>query len=344
MAGNSRNRPNIYDIAKEAGVSISMVSRVVNDSGPVAVEKRERILKLLEKRQYSPVAAARSLARQDHNTFGVLLCNSGAEYSQLFANRVLAGISEWCREAQRGLMLMWDRTDRGLAATVAEAGRKVDGMLLLDVPYSAELKELLQQEEMPCVFLNEPSPLGDVTTVEIDNLNGGRLAVAHLVAKGHGRIGLITGDLRLPSGRDRYEGAMQALHGAGLTCLPEWVVDAGFHADRTRTAVREMFAEGRDSTPTALFLASDLMAFAAVDELRTMGLNVPEDVSIIGFDNSMIAPLANPPLTTVAQPLVKMGRSAAELLDQAVNGKGKVGQTLLPVWICERDSVRSPKE
>jgi LacI family transcriptional regulator len=339
MTARSHQRPSIYDIAEEAGVSISMVSRVLNGSAPVAEEKRKRIEKLLKERNYVPNPVARSLARQDHNAFGVMLNNTGPEYSQLFSTPVLAGVSERCREAGRGMMLLWTTSQPSMEDTLDEATGRVDGILLFDVGLSAELAETALAAGLVCVSLNEPSPIPDIPSVQVDNHAGGRLAVEHLVAHGHRRIGLITGDLHLPSGHSRQQGALAALAAAGISQPDPWIVDALFNPDHARTAVQHMFGSGAGTRPTALFVASDVMAFAVVDELRSLGLSVPQDVSVVGFDDSLIAPLANPPLTTVAQPLAEMGRRAAELLEQAIAAEGEVADVVLPVSLRERESV-----
>jgi DNA-binding LacI/PurR family transcriptional regulator len=339
MAARRPKSPSIYDIAREAGVSISMVSRVLNDSAPVAAEKRERIERLLVERNYVPNPAARSLARRSCNTFGVALDNTGPEYSQLFATPILAGISEWCRSAGRGLMLMWSGLDENVLDAFDASAGKVDGALLLDVSPDIEVAGRLDTDGVPCIVVNGPSPISGIPSVQVDNFMGGRLAVRHLVACGHRRIGVISGDQSLPSGGPRHDGALQALAEAGISSPTGWLVDALFSPDRAREAVQAIFAgRDRDATPTALFVGSDVMAFAVVDELRALGLSVPGDVSIIGFDDSLIAPLANPPLTTVAQPLHGMGYAAAALLDRVLAGD-EVEDIVLPVSLCERQSV-----
>jgi len=339
MADKKTNRPNIYDIAREADVSISMVSRVMNNSAPVAKEKRKRVQAVLDKYRYAPSQAARALARQDTNVFGVVLGATGSvQYSQLFANRVLAGISEWCRKAHRNLMLMWFTADTPIEQLIDESRHHVDGVILLDIRYDASLMRQIREAELPCVMINEPSSLGQECCVLVDNRAGGRLAVDYLIGAGHRRIGLITGDLRLHVGRDRYDGAVQALHSAGLTCPPEWVADAKFHADSAREALRSILADDRNR-PTAVFAASDLMAFAVVDEARELGMRVPNDISVIGFDDNLIAPLARPALTTVGQPLLPLGIRAAGLLDGLIHENAQPDTTVLPVALVERESV-----
>lgn len=337
---SKRGGPNIYDIAAQAGVSISMVSRVMNGSGYVAEAKRERVLEVLRKHDYQPSAAARSLARRDRNVFGVLVGNSGAEYSQLFASRILAGVADSCRSAHRNVMLLWCDSDTQPKQLMEEARQSVDGLILLDVQCDSAGSEQLREAETPAVLVNEPAASGGEASVVVDNRQGGRLAVQHLIEAGHRRIALIMGGLHLHVGRDRYEGAMAALDDAGLSCADEWMVDASFQPGKARAAIRSMFGDGKPEPPTGLFVASDLMAFAVLDELRTLGLGVPEDVSVVGFDNSLIAPLSHPPLTSVEQPLVEMGREAAELLGQIIRDPKQKRTITLPVSLCERESVR----
>ncbi|MBT3378436.1 MAG: LacI family DNA-binding transcriptional regulator [Lentisphaerae bacterium] len=340
MPRKKRNRPNIYDIATEAGVSISMVSRVVNGSGPVAEAKRKHVMAVLKRHDYQPSAAARSLARRDTNVIGLVIGASGAEYTQLFANRVLEGISACCRQVNRNVLLLWADRETDPAELIQDVGASVDGLILLDMRYDPGLTAALKEAGLSAVLVNEPSPCGDEASVLMDNRQGGRLAADYLISCGHRRIGLITGDLRLHIGRDRYEGAVAALNEAGLPCRTDWVTDARFRPKTARQAVRELFANPAGERPTALFVASDLMAFAVLDELRSLGLNVPGDVSVVGFDNSLIAPLASPPLTTIQQPLVAMGKRAAELLDEVIRDPEAKQTVTLPLSLCERRSVR----
>lgn len=339
MGTRKRNRASIYDIAAEAGVSIAMVSRVVNGSGPVAAAKRARVEEALRRHDYRPNAAARSLARRDTNVFGVLVGSSGAEYAQLFASRVLAGISEWCRGTHRNVLLLWCTPDSTPKMLLKETAPSVDGLLLLDTRYSAEWREALSEAGTPAVLINEAAPDGSQASVLVDNPHGGKLAVDHLIGAGHHRIGLITGDLRLQVGRDRHQGAMAALADAGVSCPEDWVVDARFRPGLAREAVQRIYASGGSGCPSALFVASDLMAFAVVDELRVLGLRVPDDVSVVGYDDSLIAPLAHPPLTSVAQPLVRMGREAGGLLEDIIREPSRKRTIMLPVSLRERDSV-----
>jgi len=311
----------------------------MNDSGPVAALKRERVLAVLRAHDYQPSAAARSLARRDRNVFGVLVGSSGAEYSQLFASPILAGISEACRSTRRNVNLLWCGGGTQPEQLMEEACQSTDGLILLDVQCDGAGLDQLRQAEVPVVLVNEPSTSGEEASIVVDNRQGGRLAVEHLIEAGHRRIALIMGDLRLHVGRDRYEGAVAALDDARLACVDEWTVDASFRPGRARTAVRGMFGDGEVESPTALFVASDLMAFAALDELRALGLRAPEDVSIVGFDNSLIAPLSHPPLTSVEQPLVEMGRRAADLLDQIIRDPKQKRTVTLPVSLCARESV-----
>jgi len=332
-------RANIYDIAELAGVSIAMVSRVMNNSGPVAAAKRERVLEVLDAHDYRPSAAARSLARRDTNVFGVVVGSAGADYSQLFASRVIAGISEWCRGVHRNLMLLWCDTQAGPEQLIEEASRSVDGLLLLDVRHEPGWFAPLADSDVPVVFLNEFPPEGYEAAVVIDNRQGGRLAVEHLIGVGHRRIALLGGGQGLDVGRNRQAGAVAALETAGIDLSPAWRVDARFSPDRARRAVTELFADSAAGVPTGLFVASDLMAFAVLDELRQLGFRVPDDVSVVGFDNSLIAPLANPPLTSVEQPLVEMGRQGAALLDEILRDPAAARIVTLPVTLCERESV-----
>lgn len=334
--GTKSDRVSIYDIAREAGVSIAMVSRVVNNSGPVAKEKRALILSLLKKRNYAPSPAARSLARRQHDTIGVVVHTGPEAYQELVLSRMLAGVSDWCREHHRSLLLMWYEGPDDLDGVIADARAKLDGLLLVDMRFDTELVNALRRESIPFVLVNEPSPQGQEHTVNADDHRGGKLAIEHLLEHGHSHIALVNGSQDVPAARHRRDGALAALTARGLQCPVDWDIDAEFLVDRARKAIRKIFT--RDDRPTALFAASDLMAMACIDELNSLGLRVPLDVSIVGYDNSMLAPALHPPLTSVDQCLTEVGKAAARLL-HAAHPEVEAEQILIPVALHPRKSV-----
>ncbi|MEW5694031.1 MAG: LacI family DNA-binding transcriptional regulator [Candidatus Hydrogenedentota bacterium] len=344
-----RNLLNIYDIAERAGVSISTVSRVINNKDYVSKEKRAKILKILTKLNFKPNSIARSLVLKKHNTIGVFLHYSGLLYVELFASRVLSGISEYVKADSSyasqqkqiiNLLLFFLNDDVVNEQNIDESLRSVDGILLFDIRYNYDFIKKLKKINIPFVLLNEKSVNKDDSFVSIDNFSGGYIAVKHLLDMGHKDICLVTGNLKLQSGKERFDGSIKALREKGIKIKESFIIDANYLPELARKGIKDIFK--KKNRPTAIFAASDLMAMAIIDALKEMNISIPDEVSIVGFDNSIIAPALNPPLTSIDQPLFLMGYRSVEILSQLINTEEKKQaiQQILPVELIKRGSVK----
>lgn len=329
----------IEDIATLAGVSRSTVSRVLNDHPRVSPDVRERVRRVIAEQRYTPHAAARSLAGSRTNVI-CLFSLRGAEtiFSDQFIPPLVQGISEVCN--QRGYFLLLSMVQTDTATSLYQRlvrGSHCDGIITLASDVDDALLELMVADRTPFVLIGHHPRFPQVASVDAENVAGAKQATAHLIGLGHRRIATITGPLDTATGIDRRDGYLAALREAGLPTPPELIVEGNFWQGSGQTAMQQLLAlPGR---PTALFAASDSMAAGALTAIREAGLRVPEDIAVVGFDDSPIAALTTPTLTTVRQPIDRLGAEAARLLiDQLQEGSPEPLAAQLPVELVIRDS------
>ena len=304
-------------VATEAGVSRATVSRVVNGSPKVSPDVRRTVERAIERLGYVPNPAARSLVTRRSDSIGVVITEpTDRLFNDPYFSRLLRGISTELAAQQLQLVLLMpeDAGEENRVERYLGAGH-VDGAILVSLHGADPLPAHLLARGFPLVVAARPPDGVQASYVDVDNRDGARAAVAHLVERGRRRIATITGPVDMPAGQDRLAGYRAALHDAGV---------AGLAADTTLEASGDFTIEGGaqamrallDRRPDldAVFAASDLMAAGALGVLRAAGRRVPEDVAIVGFDDSPIAVTADPPLTSVRQPIEEMGRELVRLL------------------------------
>jgi LacI family transcriptional regulator, galactose operon repressor len=324
--------PTIRDVAARAGVSHQTVSRVMNDSPRVTAATRERVLASIEELGFVPSPLARGLLSNKTRSLGVV----AEDISDHFFARMAAGAEAEAR--RRGYYLMIGSVEPG----DDEAGylrlmleRRVEGLIVArpSVPLSAEALTA----GVPVVAVGVGAQT-DVPVVDVDNRRGGYDATKHLLERGHRRIATIVGPGSWPSAAARLDGYRRALQEAGAEELVEQAADWGLE-DGLAAASRLL---ERNAGFTALFAHSDLIALGAIRRLREAGLRVPDDVSVVGYDDLPVADYVEPALTTVHQPMREVGEVAAGLLlDQLAGGAPPPAAThLLPARLVVRQSVR----
>jgi DNA-binding LacI/PurR family transcriptional regulator len=310
---NNKN-PTIFDVAAVAGVSKSTVSNVVRGADDVADTTRERVLEAIRRLNYKPNAIARQFVRQRTTMLGVLVGDLDNPYYAQMA-RVVE------REAFRcGYTAMFcnieGEEEIALAGVDALLEHRIAGVVFLAfISRTPQLEEALRRAEVPIVFLGLSEQWGD--SVGPEDAAGARLAVEHLLSLGHSRVAYVRTPLVEESGdRARYSGYRSAMRAAGLPTLPPVVWDPGSDVvvfGRRRVGLREALGGGRDQ-PTALFVSNDIGAISMIEACEQIGLAVPADVSVVGFDDIAIAALHRISLTTVAQPLDYQAERAVSLL------------------------------
>ncbi len=310
----------IYDVAKAAGVGISTVSRVINDSDRVSDETRARVLATIEDLGYKPNPMARNLSRQRIYSIGVLL----SFLTSPFQVAVLQGIEQILSKAGYELVVYSidspERRDSVLEKLLD--GLRCDGVVTVSFSPETKYLERFQRYQIP-VAVTDYRKEG-LPSVYVDNVRGGYLATRHLLDLGHRRIGFIQDYTQRPNGpdgnwpgQDRRMGYLRALSEAGIKPDMTLIVESGGHS-RLKGAAAMARLLSLATPPTAVFAVSDMLALGAVEQARSAGVRIPEDIAIVGFDDIELAAFAG--LTTVRQPMQEMGRLAAEAVVQILSG------------------------
>jgi DNA-binding LacI/PurR family transcriptional regulator len=326
--GGLGGAPTLEQVAALAGVSRATVSRVVNGSPRVSAEVRAQVQRAVAKLGYVPNRAARSLVTRRADSIALVVSEPQARFfSEPFFAGMVRGISAALAQTdiQLVLLIAQDLPDRGRLERYVTGGH-VDGVLLASLHGDDPLPRTLERAGVPAVTVGRPAGVSPVSYVDADNRGGATEAVAHLVRRGRRRIAIVAGPLDMGAGMDRLGGYRDGLLAAGLPQPAELVEVGDFSEESGAAATRRLL----DRTPEldAVFAASDLMAAGALRALKQAGRRVPEDVAVIGFDDSAIAAYAEPPLTTVRQPVEEMGRQMTRLLLAKVAG-GAAGMSVV---------------
>jgi LacI family transcriptional regulator len=328
----------IYDVAREAGVSYSTVSRVINNKG-VSADKRERVLRAMAELGYVANLQARSLAGGKSHIIGLLVHSLSIEYFDEIAH----GVDDELEAISYDLMLYTTHRRKGReSAYVAKVTRNlVDGLLLV-LPRNAEAYlQALSHRRFPHVLVDHQGLGFDVPSVGATNRQGGYDGTSYLIKLGHRRIGFITGDMALGCARDRLAGYQEALSDAGLPADPTLICEGNFLQPQAFSCANELL--NLAEPPTAIFASNDVSAFGVMEAVRNRGLRIPDDISILGFDDISQAAQVHPSLTTVRQPLAEMGRAAARLLFTYINQPdAAIKQIVLPTELIIRQSCQPP--
>ena len=324
----------IAKVAAEAGVGVGTVSRVLNGSPSVSEETRRRVLEAIDVLDYQPNAVARALSTGRTNT----ICVVAPFFTSPSVIERLRGVSRKLAGAGYQLILLdVERAEQGrdFFRTVAVRGR-IDGVLSISLtPTDAEIRRLAA-EDVPIVMLDRAHRT--LPAITIDDHEGGRLAAEHLLALGHRRIAFLGDEeanlFGFDSSAHRREGFEDGLAAAGAPIEPDWILRRPHGRRHAREAAAWLLAQ--DPRPTAVFATSDVQAIGVLEAAQAAGLPVPEQLSVIGFDNVEAAGYTS--LTTVAQPLEEIGALAAELVVRALSGEA-VESCRMPLAIVERSST-----
>lgn len=310
-----RSQPNatIVDVARSAGVSVSTVSKVVNDRYGVSELTAERVRKVIEELGYESSLGASSLRSRRTGVLGVLV----AEFEP-FSTELLKGLGQAAEGSGYELLAYSGRTGpepsygwerRSLARL---SGTLIDGAVLVTPTVSDP------NYRIPVVALDPHEGSSSVPTIDSDNLTGAETAVNYLLGLGHRRIGMLAGRPDLNSAQLREAGYRKALEAAGITVDPSLIQVGGFRRDSATAAAQALL--DRPDRPTAVFAANDLTGIRTIEVANELGLRVPEDLSVIGFDDVPDASQFRIPLTTIAQPLYQMGCTAMQTLLSLLQG------------------------
>jgi DNA-binding LacI/PurR family transcriptional regulator len=329
-------QPTIYDVAKLAGVSISTVSRVINSPERVNEATRSKILTAIDELNFVPKAEARARALQGNHRIGVL----SPFYTTLSFVQRLRGVDAVITKTNFELLIYTvDSMNRLISyLTTLAITRNIDGLIILSLPLSESVAKRLAERGPKIVTVEASQDL--FCGIEIDDFYGGKLAAQYLVSKGHKSCAFI-GDIDPPDYTVRpvvyrLEGFRQGMIDAGVE-LPDYFIRSSSYAkEPTCETARDLL--GSSKRPSAIFVATDIQAIIVMKVAAELGLKVPDDVAIIGFDDLDIAEYVG--LTTIRQPLDDSGRIAAELLLSQINDNRRLVQHVkLPLSVVERDTV-----
>lgn len=335
----NRKRVTREDVAKRAGVSTAVVSYVVNDGPrPVSPETRAKVEQAIEELGYYPNEIARSLKLQRSQTIGLIVPNvNNPVYSEVVHSMECICIEE-------GYLVLLCNSGRDPQREERYVhmlrAKKVDGVVIMPSHRPMRLVEILKRSHVPVIVLEHDLP--DTHCIAADDLQGGRLATEHLIELGHRRIGLIRREPSSATSSQRLVGYRQALEAAGIPYDPSLVVETQAGHEAGYQAMQHLLA--LPEPPTAVFTHNDVLALGAMHAIRAAGLSIPDDISVVGYDNTVSCAYLNPPLTTVNYPKAEMGRQAALEILQLAQGRDDL-QTrtiILPTELVVRHSTAPP--
>ena len=323
----------IQDIARQAGVSKSTVSRVLNKTTPVHPDKAEAVMAAARQLGFEPNQFARSLASGRSMTVGILTQNLGSPFYDAIAQGAIAELEESGYSPIFADGRWESKVEKQAIRSLL--GRRVDGLLLIGGQLTGgELKTLCG--DLPRVTMARHLPAKQHCCMYVDNVQGGFLATQHLVRHGHKKIAFIGGLKHHPDAKDRLQGYQQALKKSGIRFVPGLVLDGDFSATAGHKAVHALIKSRREFT--AILAANDTSAYGARLALDQHGLRVPQDVSLVGYDDQAESAFMIPPLTTVHQPAHMLGETGAKAIVDAIQGQDVPSQVFLPELRC-RESV-----
>ena len=332
--------PTITDVAREARVSASTVSHVINETRYVSDEVKQRVHAAMEALNYQPNVIARSLRTRETLTVGVVV----SDVTNPFFTSIVRAIEDEVLKQGYSIILCDtdEKPEREQAYLRLLMGRRVDGLIVAPSSGNADLLRSAIESGLPVVLLDRSIPGLTADVVLSDNESGAFDAVSYLIGMGHRRIGIIAGRLEVSTGADRMAGYVRAIRTHGIPADESLIEVAKFKRDIAYDKTMKML--NRAEPPTALFVCNNVMTAGTMAALKAAGKKVPEDISVIGFDDSEWAALMDPPLTVVAQPIVELGTRAAQTLMRRISrGRVKTPRAVvLKPELILRDSCASP--
>lgn len=328
----------IEDVAKKANTSIATVSRVLNNKGGYSEKTKERVIEVVEALGYESNAIARSLKRNKTNTIGVLVPN----VSSMLANEILNGIEEYASTNGYSVLTSYTYTDREkvMKSLKTFQEQRVDGLIFVSDNFEEEYYEYITKMNIPVVLAATENKDFPVTFVKVNDFKASYDAVSYLISKGHESIAMISGNPEDPvAGKLRIEGYKQALTDAGIEVDSSKIM---YSTDYIFESGRKNFQKLIKKHPgvTAIFAASDELAVGALNMASELKIAVPDEISIMGYDNILISTMVWPPLTTLSQPLEKIGYESTKKLLQEIEKSKKSGEHYyIDHEVIERSSV-----
>ncbi len=335
------NNLTLEDIAKKSGVSRSTVSRVINNHPNVSKKVREYVKEVIRQTGYQPHPAARALVSNRTWTCGLILPRTiNSFFTDPYYPCLIQGVAQACSKQNYtfSLFLMGDKDDEDRIFSRVSRRGFMDGILFQSDQRGDTLIDKLADSGIPLVILGRPFQGKKISYVDIDNIESVEMAIKYLLGAGHKRIGAITGPQNTTVGIDRKIGYKQALLKNNIPIDDTLIVEGTFTEDSGYMGMKKLLP----AKPDAVFAASDQMALGAMRAIYEVGLDIPKDISIIGYDDFPLVSPARPSLTTLRQPISKFGLEALNMLiDLVENGLNPSRQVILKSELIIRDSTRN---
>ncbi len=329
-------RITMHDVSQEAGVSLMTVSRVINGKDDVSFDTRNRVLQVIEKLNYRPSSIARGLATQRTGTLGVVVPDISNPF---FASLVRSAEDEaYAKNYSVFLGNTNEEQDREIAVLQLLEDNQVDGLILCSSRLDDEIISASLEHFASVVLVFRENIGPNVGIVTLDDVLGAQLAIEHLIRSGHRNIGLLSGPVRSLSTKGRYEGYQKTLKAANIPIKQEWIRNCHPTIEAGQAKASELLKNNPEIT--ALFCHNDLIAVGAMQACLQLGLTVPKDIAIIGYDDIKLAALVTPSLTTIHSPIAEIGARAIQmLLEQMSDTSLKPTQTHFQPNLIVRESA-----
>mgnify|MGYP001279747359 CR=1 FL=1 len=334
----------IKDIAKLAGVSPSTVSRVVSNHPRISLDTSRKVKQIMDELGYHPNMMAKSLVSKTTNTLAILLPRPAEELFQNdFFGELLRGILTQANRAGYDMLLTTATGEHDEIETVSRLvrGRRVDGVILLSSRVNDPIVAFLASSDFPFVLIGRSESHPDVLSINNDNKQAAYDATQHLITQGHERIGFVSGPANLTVSNDRLQGYRQALEAYKLPIRSDWTVEGEFLQESGYRAMSLIMS--LPERPTALVVIDDVVAFGVLRGLTELGYKVPEDISLVSFNNIALSELATPPISSIDIGTYQLGYTAAQTLIRAINEETiHQKQLIIPHRLMVRESSLTP--
>ncbi|MBJ6360739.1 LacI family DNA-binding transcriptional regulator [Paenibacillus sp. GCM10012307] len=330
----------IKDIAKAAGVSPSTVSRVVSNHPRISKETSRKVKRIMEEMGYHPNVMAKSLVSKTTQTLAILLPRPAEElFKDFFFGELMRGILAHSTRAGYDMMLAAATSPQDEDDTISRLvfGRRVDGIILLSSRVDDPLIERLDKHKFPTVLIGRSEGQPHILSVDNDNVKAAYDATHHLIIQGHERIGFVSGLPNLTVSLDRMEGYRKAMNEAGLSVRPEWIVEGEFLQHSGYRAMSFMMS--LPEKPSGLVVIDDVVGFGVLHGLTELGYTVPEDISLVSFNNIALSELATPPISSIDIGTYQLGYTASQMLIRRIQAETiHQNRVIIPHRLIVRDS------
>ena len=338
-------RVTISDVAARAGVSTATVSYVLNGSNRVSEKTKQRVLEAVRELRYQPNALARGLVKDQTKNIGLVIPHT-AEYvfSDPYFSELLKGVGSVVTRRGYFLLLSLIPEASNLSNVVSSliSQRRVDGIIMVCTPRESSEIAPLQNGQVPFTLIGA-NLMPNICSIDVDNEEGSYTAARHIIELGHTRIGYISGDMRYDNAVQRCRGFQRALEEANLEPVGVYMGDFTQHS--VVLGARQLLQD-RKNPVTAIVCASDLMAYGVLREAKEQGYSIPEDLSVIGFDDIPMSRESQPKLTTIRQPITTLGSLAShQLINQIENKQDSIGpvKQVIKTKLVVRNSTAAPR-